>query len=184
MSLFRKFNMQKQNILFLYADLRKRVIRKSERLFKHFILKSTIHIWGSISYSKTLWHNITEHIHLIISYHIPCLTPVVGLCYPRWPNQAVSCGELPLFQSRSPECAHRKEHVKRPLCFQSGCTHIISCWYQPYHVNQYHHIRTIFRTDKYAKVLSYPYHIKTRAKHIHIISIWSKTDPNHFISHA
>jgi len=55
-------------------------------------------------------------------------------------------------------------------------------WVHSYHImvvptisrEQYHHIRTIFRTDKYAKVLSYPYHIKTRAKHIHIISIWSK----------
>ena len=167
MSLFRKFRMQKQNILFLYADLRKRVIRKSERLFKHFILKSTIHIWGSISYSKTLWHNITEHIHLIISYHIPCLTPVVGLCYPRWPNQAVSCGELPIFQSRSPECAHRKEHVKRPLCFQSGCTHIISWWYQPYHVN------SIIISEPYSEQISMPkfYHIHIISKHVRNIFI-------------
>lgn len=92
---------------------------------------------------------------------------MVGLCYPRWPNQAVSCSELPLFQSRSPECAHRKEHVKRPLCFQSGCTHIISWWYQPYHVN------SIIISEPYSEQISMPkfYHIHIISKHVRNIFI-------------
>ena len=79
------------------------------------------------SYSKILWHSITETSY---QNRIPCLTPMVGLCKPRRPTEYKQNVNLHLIILEAPS-VHIGKITQKTTLFPKWVHQKQKSWYQP-----------------------------------------------------